>query len=156
MSADEAQIPLMRCAVGNTVRCECYEDSYIGSSKDRNFCISKEGYVYELADSAADSMAGDEGYDLSFLGSGCFLDTYNRKIDFSPNFYAYPGQFMSDITPDEVNSWGEYSNNTDTPPVEEADAPDDIIDLNVSDDKKKEGADVQKNGEKGNETTATK
>ena len=155
-SADDAQIPLMRCAVGNTVRCECYEDSYIESSKDRNFCISKEGYVYELADRAADSMAGDEGYDLSFLGSGCFFDTYNRKIDFSPNFYAYPGQFMSDMTPDEVNSWGEYSNDPDTPPVEEADAPDDIINLNMQDDKKKEGADAQGNGEKGNETTATK
>ena len=55
-----------------------------------------------------------------------------------------------------MNSWGEYSNNSDTPPVEEADAPDDIINLNVSDDKKKEEPDVQKNGEKGNETTATK
>ena len=63
---------------------------------------------------------------------------------------------MSDITPDEVNSWGEYSNNSDTPPIEEADAPDDIINLDVSDDKKKEESDVQKNGEKGSETTATK
>ena len=60
------------------------------------------------------------------------------------------------MTPDEVNSWDEYSNDPDTPPVEEADASDDIINLNMPDDKKKEGADAQGNGEKGNETTATK
>lgn len=155
VTEDDARIPLMRCRVGDTVRCENYEDVYIASSKDRTFCVSKEGYVYELADCPADSMVGDEGYDLSFCGSGCLLDTFARKVDFSPNFYAYPGQFLSECTPDYVNNWGIY--NTDTPPVEEADEPDDIIDLNATlDDKKKEESGEPENGAKGNETTATK
>lgn len=152
---DDAKIPLMRCRVGDTVRCENYEDVYIASSKDRTFCISEEGYVYELADGAYDSM-DDEGYDLSFCGSGCLLDTFARKVDFSPNFYAYPGQFLSECTPEFVNSWGIYNDKNDTP-VEEADEPDDIIDLNKTlDNKKKEESAEQGNGAKGSETTATK
>ena len=159
VTEDNARIPLMRRRVGDTVRCENYEDVYIASSKDRTFCVSKEGYVYELADCSADSMVGDEGYDLSFCGSGCLLDTFARKVDFSPNFYAYPGQFLSECTPEFVNSWGIYNSLSvvDMPPIEEADEPDDITDLNATlDDKKKEENGEPENGAKGNETTATK
>ena len=151
---DDAKIPLMRCRVGDTVRCENYEDVYIASSKDRTFCVSEEGYIYELADGALDSM-DDEGYDLSFCGSGCLLDTFARKVDFSPNFYAYPGQFLSECTPAFVNSWGIYNDTKDTP-VEEADEPDDITDLNATLDKKKEESAEPGNGAEENGTTATK
>lgn len=151
---DDAKIPLMRCRVGDTVRCENYEDVYIASSKDRTFCVSEEGYIYELADGALDSM-DDEGYDLSFCGSGCLLDTFARKVDFSPNFYAYPGQFLSECTPAFVNSWGIYNDTKDTP-VEEADEPDDITDLNATLDKKKEESAEPGNGAKESGTTATK
>lgn len=151
---DDAKIPLMRCRVGDTVRCENYEDVYIASSKDRTFCVSEEGYIYELADGALDSM-DDEGYDLSFCGSGCLLDTFARKVDFSPNFYAYPGQFLSECTPAFVNSWGIY-NDTKDAPVEEADEPDDITDLNATLDKKKEEGAEPGNGAKESGTTATK
>lgn len=104
------RIPLMRCSVGDVVRCEGYDDTQVMNTSESIWCMSKEGYMYEMVeDSPNGTCTNDEDYALDFCGSGCIMDSYQRPKQFIANFWADIGQFLGGTDPEEVNSWGTFN-----------------------------------------------
>lgn len=105
------RIPLMRCAVNDIIRCECTEDTQVLNSDEAVWCVSKEGYIYQMVeDSPVGTCDKDDDYALDFCGSGCIMDAFQRPKKFIANFYADKGQFLGGADPDEVNSWETFGN----------------------------------------------
>lgn len=105
------RVPLMRCAVNDVVRCESYDDTQILNSDEAIWCVSKEGYMYQMIEDSPRGVCSDDSdYALDFCGSGCIMDAFQRPKKFVANFWADKGQFLGGTDPDEVNSWGTFGN----------------------------------------------
>lgn len=109
MSGSNDTVPLMRCAVHDTIEGDAISD-YCHDYRERNWALSAEGFLYELIRDETTSTGYNSDkvtdYALSFCGSGKFIDQSNRVRPFVSNFFPRKGQFLASSSPDEIMSMG--------------------------------------------------
>ena len=97
-------VPLMRISRGETIEGdmiseECHSDT------ERNYAVSKEGFLYEIIPDVTTHNNYSSGYgpeySLEYLGTGEIFVGGKRK-DFTPNYWPNSRQFLGGDTPDVI------------------------------------------------------